>query len=111
MSTVPPFQGLTLGELADLFVEHGLSRHQARVVFQSMHRGSGTGVSPPPAASATCRKFLEKFPPLPSLNVDSVHTAEDGTVKLRLTTTLNSTPHPAFAKQPAHVGPLPQGER
>ena len=85
--TTPPLQGLTLSELGDLFESRGVSRHQARMAFQALHRSAaGSRFEDAPLISAAGRKFLSSLPALPTLKVDAVHTAEDGTIKLRLVT-------------------------
>ena len=79
-----PLQGLTLAGLQDLLAPAGLSTHQARLVFQAIHRHGELEAEKMPAISAACGKFLRALPPPPTLTLGEVHRAQDGTIKLRL---------------------------
>jgi len=77
---------LTLPELTERLVRESLSAHQARLVFQGLHRYGCRDYAEIPGISLACRGILEKLPRPAELRVDSAHQASDGTVKLRILT-------------------------
>jgi 23S rRNA (adenine2503-C2)-methyltransferase len=81
-----PIHSLTRPELAELFRSSGLNAHQASLTFQALHRHGVLDPQKMPEISVACRRFLSSLPPLPTLNVEDVHRAADGTIKLRIKT-------------------------
>ena len=80
----PPLQSLALEGLENFFAAADLSAHQARLVFQALHKHGELDPEKMPALSASCLRFLRSLPPQPSLTLQAVHRARDGTIKLRL---------------------------
>ncbi|HLX64513.1 MAG TPA: 23S rRNA (adenine(2503)-C(2))-methyltransferase RlmN [Planctomycetota bacterium] len=83
---MPLLHALTRSELERFFGEHGLNVHQSCVTFEALHRGGARVPSEIEGVSMACRRVLERIAPLPVLEVDSIHRASDGTLKLRLRT-------------------------
>ena len=84
MDLAAPINGLTQRELKQVFTAKGLSEHQARLAFQAMHRHGKLQPAEMPEISVACKKLLSTLPPSPTLSVDAVHHAQDGTIKLRI---------------------------
>ncbi|MEI6235245.1 MAG: 23S rRNA (adenine(2503)-C(2))-methyltransferase RlmN [Planctomycetota bacterium] len=80
----PPLHSLPLPELTPFLAQHDVNAFQARQVFQALHRYGARSLDAMPDVSASCKRVLETLPPLPTLSIDSVHRATDGTMKLRI---------------------------
>ncbi len=83
-STNVTLHSLTYAEHQAFFAVHGLNAHQARLVFQALHRRGARTLDAMPEISGACKRFLETRPSLSTLALDGVHRASDGTLKLRL---------------------------
>jgi 23S rRNA (adenine2503-C2)-methyltransferase len=64
----------------------GLSAHQAALAFKGLHRLGLRNVEAIPELSEKAKKYLKTFGPLPTLSINEIHRATDGTVKLRVKT-------------------------
>ena len=80
------FHALTRAELTRECVAHGLSEHQARLVFQAIHRHGILDPAQMPGIGASCKTYLRTWPKPQELTLDCVHHAQDLTIKLRLRT-------------------------
>ncbi|MFH0939666.1 MAG: 23S rRNA (adenine(2503)-C(2))-methyltransferase RlmN [Planctomycetota bacterium] len=87
---------MPLSDLKTVFVTHGLSQHQAQLTFQAIHRHGELDYAKMDGVSDRCRSFLQSLPPLPSLRLEETRRAQDGAIKLRLT-----SPH--FETKPSTI--------
>ncbi len=84
MPPAVPLPSLTRAELHDIFTANGLNAHQALLVFQALHRRGARALEAMPELSGASWRVLETLPPIPTLALDAVHRASDGTLKLRI---------------------------